>query len=83
MADYSKNRHVYFKLTYHLAVVTKYRHKCISKDIISRLIKITNNLFERWNFTLIEMNGEKDHIHVLFDAPPQVNLANTINNYKT
>nr|WP_309099974.1 transposase [Fredinandcohnia onubensis] len=29
------------------------------------------------------MNGEKDYIHILFDAPPQINLANTINSYKT
>ncbi|UFU01445.1 IS200/IS605 family transposase [Radiobacillus kanasensis] len=29
------------------------------------------------------MNGEEDHIHILFDAPPQINLANTINSYKT
>ncbi|MBS4219923.1 IS200/IS605 family transposase [Bacillus sp. FJAT-49711] len=83
MADYSRNRHAYYKLTYHLVVVTKYRHKCISDEIMDRLIEITKNLFERWNFTLIEMNGEDDHIHILFDAPPQINLANTINNYKT
>ncbi|WP_229139255.1 transposase [Bacillus sp. REN16] len=37
------------------------------------MIEITNNLFERWNFTLIEMNGEKDHIHILFDESPQIN----------
>ncbi|SDJ22555.1 putative transposase, partial [Alteribacillus bidgolensis] len=29
------------------------------------------------------MNGEADHVHILFDAPPQINLANTINSYKT
>lgn len=83
MTDYHKNRHAHYKLTYHLVVVTKYRHKCISDEIMTRLIEITKNLFERWKFTLIEMNGEEDHIHILFDASPQINLANTINNYKT
>ena len=29
------------------------------------------------------MNGEEDHIHVLFEAPPQVELAKLINNIKT
>jgi len=83
MNIYNKNRHAYFKLTYHLVVVTKYRHKCITPLIMERLKEITNNLFGKWNCQLIEMNGEEDHIHILFDAPPQINLANTINNYKT
>jgi len=51
--------------------------------MMERLKEITNKLFERWDCKLIEMNGEEDHIHILFDAPPQINLANTINNYKT
>ena len=83
MNDYNQNRHAYYKLTYHLVVVTKYRHKCISQPMMERLKEITNKLFERWDCKLIEMNGEEDHIHILFDAPPQINLANTINNYKT
>jgi putative transposase len=83
MNDYNKNRHAYYKLTYHLVVVTKYRHKCITQPMMERLKEVTNNLFERWDCKLIEMNGEEDHIHILFDAPPQINFANTINNYKT
>lgn len=83
MNDFNKNRHAYYKLTYHLVVVTKYRHRCISEDIRKRLRENTHNLFMKWNCVLIEMNGEEDHIHILFDAPPQINLANIINNYKT
>ncbi|MFB7305354.1 IS200/IS605 family transposase [Heyndrickxia sporothermodurans] len=83
MTDFNKNRHAYFKLTYHLVVVTKYRHKCITNEIMDRLREITDSLFEKWNCKVIEMNGEEDHIHILFDAPPQINLSNTINSYKT
>ena len=83
MTDFKKNRHALYKLTYHLVVVTKYRHKCIDKDIMERLKEITINLFEKWNCELIEFNGEENHIHILFDAPPQINLANTVNNFKT
>ena len=51
--------------------------------MMGRLREITNDLFGKWNCEVIEMNGEADHIHILFDAPPQINLANTINSYKT
>jgi putative transposase len=83
MSEYNRNRHARYKLTYHLVVVTKYRKKCISESIMKRLKEITDSLFGKWNCRLIEMNGEEDHIHILFDAPPQINLANTINSYKT
>ena len=83
MTSYNKNRHANYKLTYHLVVVTKYRHRCISKEMMERLREITKDLFDRWNCEVIEMNGEQYHIHILFSAPPQINLANTINSYKT
>ncbi|WP_050182594.1 IS200/IS605 family transposase [Domibacillus robiginosus] len=83
MIEYNRNRHARYKLTYHLVVVTRYRKKCISESIMKRLREITDSLFEKWNCRVIEMNGEEDHIHILFDAPPQINLANTINSYKT
>lgn len=81
--EYKRNRHAYYKLTYHLVVVTKYRHKCINENMMNRLKEISSDLFDRWDCEILEMNGEADHIHILFDAPPQINLANTINSYKT
>ena len=29
------------------------------------------------------MNSDTDHIHIMFEAPPQVQLSKLINNYKT
>ncbi|EJR54356.1 hypothetical protein IIM_02085 [Bacillus cereus VD107] len=83
MHEFNKNRHAIYKLTYHLVVVTKYRHPCINENIKNRLEEIAHNLFTKWNCTIIEMNGEEDHIHILFDAPPQIHLANVVNSFKT
>ena len=83
MSEYHKNRHALYKLSYHLVVITKYRHECINERMMVRLKEITNDLFEKWNCQLIEMNGESDHIHILFDAPPQIQLSKMINSYKT
>ena len=43
----------------------------------------TLQLFEKWDCSLIEINYEADHIHILFEAPPQVQLSKIINSYKT
>src|SRR5690625_304926 len=80
---FNKNRHANYKLTYHLVVVTKYRHPVIIDPIKKRLEEVAENLFTKWNCEILEINSEKDHLHILFDAPPQINLANTINSFKT
>ena len=82
--QYKKNRHSCYNLNYHLVVVTKYRNKVINKDVLEELKLICRNIFEeKWNCSIIEINGEEDHIHILFEAPPQVQLSKLINNLKT
>lgn len=80
---FNKNRHANYKLIYHLVVVTKYRHPVIIDPIKKRLEEVAENLFTKWNCEILEINSDKDHLHILFEAPPQINLANTINSFKT
>jgi putative transposase len=56
--------------------VPKYRHKCINKELLSRLEEIVESIFTTWKC-------EIDHFHILFEAPPQVQLSKLINNFKT
>ena len=82
--DYNTNRHSCYKLTYHLVVVTKYRNEVINKEVGERLKEIvTSILQDNWKCNLIEFNYESDHMHILFDTPPQVQLSKLINNLKT
>lgn len=81
--DYKTNRHACYNLKYHLVVITKYRHQCLTKEILVRLKEIIENIFLKWHCELIEFSGESDHIHILFEAPPQVQLSKLINNLKT
>lgn len=81
--EFKSNRHSIYNLKYHLVVITKYRHKCISKDILKELNEIFKNIIEGKNGTLIEFNGEPDHVHLLFEVPPQVELSKLVNTLKT
>lgn len=72
-SPYQKNRHSCYGPNYHLVVATKYRNKVINKDILDELKNICKNIFEeKWNCNIVKINGESDHIHILFEAPPQV-----------
>ena len=82
--EYSKNRHAVYKLQYHLVVVTKYRHSVIEEQLKDRLIDISYDIIEnRWKSEIIEINTDKDHIHIMFETSPQTQLSKLINNYKT
>lgn len=82
--NYKTNRHAIYRLQYHLVVLTKYRHDVISKDINRRLKEIAYNIFEdSWKCEIIEIESEADHLHIAFEAYPQIQLSKLINNFKT
>ena len=67
----------------HLVLVPKYRRKLFNKAMIIRLEEIIKQLLKKWGCKCIEINGEKDHIHLLFQYTPQVQLSKLVNNIKT
>ena len=80
---YYTNRHSCFLLQYHLVLVTKYRRPVISDEVREWLINYTKEYFKKQDCILIEVNTQPDHIHILFEAPPQINLANFVNAFKS
>ena len=81
---YYKNRHSFYFLQYHLVAGTKYRHPVITGDLKDRLIEISHSIIDSdWKCRILEINSDRDHIHILFEAPPQVQPSRLINNYKT
>lgn len=67
----------------YLVVVTKYRHPVLKGAIKVYLLDQTKTIFDSWHCTIKAVNTDLDHIHILFEAPPQVQLSKLANNYKT
>ena len=72
-----------FQLRYHLVLVTKYRRPVLNEEMRDRLREIFSNLLDTWRCELIEFGGEEDHIHLLIEAHPAMDLSRMINNLKT
>ena len=82
--SYRTNRHSCYDLEYHLVVITKYRHPVIDGAFRERLIELTKRIFEEnFHCFVSEVNTDKDIIHILFEAPPQVTLSSLVCSYKT
>ena len=68
----------------HLVLTTKYRHNIFNNKMILRLEEIFKTLIEeKWSCRLIEFNGESDHVHLLIQYTPQIQLSKLVNNLKT
>lgn len=67
----------------HLVLTTKYRRNVLTGDMLARLGDIMADLCQKWNCKLIEFNGEGNHIHLLFQYLPQMELPKFIGNLKS
>ncbi len=72
-----------FRLIYHLVLVTKFRRKSLTAEVLDRMQEIIKQLLFKWECDLIEFGGESDHVHVLFETHPSVDLSKLVNNIKT
>ena len=75
--------HCIYDLKYHLVLVTKFRRKCINKEVLTRLEEHFKRLLETWECQLLEFNGEADHVHILVALNPKVQPSKLVNNLKT
>lgn len=75
--------HCVYDLKYHLVIVTKYRRKCFTGKIVERLNEICAELCQKWEIDLIEFGGEADHIHLLLEMNPTIQISKFVNNLKT
>ena len=72
-----------FQIRYHLVLVTKYRRSVLSGEMRGRLKTIFSELLRAWRCELIEFGGEDDHVHLLIETHPALDLSRLVNNLKT
>jgi len=81
--NYHKGYRSVYKLTAQVVLVTKYRKKAINQQILNRLEEIFSQTLEKWDCHLVQFNGEEDHVHLLIDYKPDVQISKLIANLKT
>lgn len=75
-------RHVVFELHAHIVFVPKYRKRIFDRDALERLHQVFARVCGDFETTLVEFNGEPDHVHLLVNYPPKVALSALVNSLK-
>jgi putative transposase len=70
-------------LKIHLVLVTKYRYKVITAKVLERMQEILADTCLKWNCELQQSNGERNHVHMIIEHIPNMNLADFVGNLKT
>jgi putative transposase len=63
--------------------VTKYRRKAITPAMLDDLRIIFSRVLTEWRCELLECGGEADHVHLLIQIHPALQISTLINNLKT
>ena len=79
----NKSHNAIFSLIFHLVIVTKYRKKILTKELINEMRDICASIISNDGCELLEFNGEEEHIHLLIETKPNITLSKLINNIKT
>jgi putative transposase len=75
--------HCSYSIQFHLVACTKDRRKCITQPMLERLGVIFGETLKKWEGTLVEFNGDADHVHLLISVNPKVQPSKLVNNLKT
>jgi len=80
--DIRRGRHCVFLMHVHLVFVTKYRRKIFDQDAIEKLRGYFSSVCADFDVELVEMDGERDHVHLLINYPPKLSISNLVNSLK-
>ena len=75
MGKYRKLTHVYYKCEYHIVFTPKYRFR-ILEGMVKSLLEHDMQTVRVWkDVRLMELNVQKDHVHMVCSIPPKLSIS--------
>lgn len=83
MDGYNRTSHNKHSLKIHLILVTKYRKRLFAVTPIADDIKqLMYDAANRYGYSILKMETDKDHIHMLIEYSPKVSIADIVSRLK-
>lgn len=80
--DLRHGRTCVFAMHVHLVFVTKYRRKVFTQQVMRELKLIFTSVCKDFEASLMEFDGEEDHVHLLVNYPPKISVSKLVNSLK-
>ncbi len=83
MTQLRSGSHVVFRIHLHIVLVTKYRRKVLTRQMLESMKSVFERVLESNQSILTEFNGESDHVHLLIDLHPDNNISDLVASLKS
>ena len=81
--DYKKQGHCVYYTRYHVVIATKYRRKILKPGFGEYLQKLVLGIGKQTpEIEIMEVNTDKDHIHILLGIPPKMSVSEVVKTIK-
>lgn len=70
-------------LLYHIVLPMKYRRKVLTGESGISLVKVCEEILERYEIAFLEIGYESDHVHFLIQSVPSLSLSQIIRTIKS
>ena len=68
---------------YHLVFTVKYRCALLSPEVVTELMRISQDIQERFEFQIEMLGADKNHVHLLCSAHPKIAAGDIARIYKS
>ena len=75
MSRFSKLSHVLWHCQYHIVWVPKYRYRMLTGKVGREVDRAMRQQISRLGCELVELNIQKDHVHLLLKVPPKISIS--------
>ncbi len=79
--DYDHDEHSKYPLMYHMIFVCKYRKQLLSQ-FGDEIKSIFSGISDQSDFSILEMEVDKDHIHILVKSTPKISSLQIVRRLK-
>lgn len=75
MSRFEKLTHVLWHCQYHIVWVPKYRYRILKGPIAQEVYNCIQVYCSQLGCTVVELNVQADHVHLLVKVPPKVSIS--------
>lgn len=79
---FKSNNNVVYSCKYHVIWCPKYRRKVLVGEVEKRLKELIKQLATEMKVDIIEMETDRDHIHLLIEVDPQFGVHKAVKRFK-
>lgn len=80
--NYKSNNNVVYSCKYHIIWCPKYRRKVLVEEVSIRLKELIYQIAQALKVEIIEVETDKDHVHILAEVEPQFGVNQFVRRLK-